>query len=67
MKAKPANSSKTIATVQCNCTNEYQDKKYGRNARIANRLNKNKPGDGMAYVRCTVCSRIHSVSEGRMR
>lgn len=37
--------------IRCSCKHEYQDQKYGKGRRIANRTVKN---DGKTF-RCTVC------------
>lgn len=42
-----------MAIKKCTCTNEYQDKKYGKNLRVMNTIFKGKTG-GTKY-RCTVC------------
>ena len=41
-----------MAIKTCNCKNDYQDKKYGKNQRIHNKFIK----DGGGY-RCTVCNK----------
>jgi len=46
--------------VQCNCAHEFQDKEHGKNIRVANATKKQD--QQRADVRCTVCSRIHTVS-----
>jgi hypothetical protein len=35
--------------LSCNCRHEYQDKKYGENRRVMNKINKG--------YRCTVCGK----------
>jgi hypothetical protein len=37
---------------ECNCTSEYQDKKYGKGIRIHNACGASKGNPG---YRCTVC------------
>lgn len=47
---------KTIAPsalVKCDCKNTYQDQKYGKDKRVANKTLK-PPG-----YRCTVCGKVH--------
>lgn len=43
----------------CNCTNTYQDSKYGPSQRVMNTY-KDKSGNNVA--RCTVCGSVHIVS-----
>lgn len=57
--------NKTITTVKCKCTNEFQDKKYGLGMRIANRTEKGDV-DGRD-ARCTVCGTLHRVPNGKFR
>lgn len=55
------------ALVHCSCGNDYQDKRYGKNVRLANEVGKPKPvpAKGQMVCRCTVCRREHTVSERR--
>ncbi len=41
--------------IHCNCQHEYQDQKYGKGKRVANKCKTGKSGDGL--YRCTVCSK----------
>ena len=45
--------------IHCNCNNKYQDTKYGKNKRVANKTTKHTV-DYTVY-RCTVCAKEHSV------
>ena len=40
----------------CTCKHEYQDKKYGKNKRVFNKLAP-KSGQAQEY-RCTVCGKV---------
>lgn len=53
---------KTIAHVLCTCQHEYQDKKYGMGVRVANLTQKGTGSVDKRILRCTVCSREHTVS-----
>lgn len=44
-----------MAIKKCTCTNEYQDKKYGKKMRVMNTVFKGKSGPTNKY-RCTVCN-----------
>lgn len=48
------------AKVQCSCEHQFQDQQYGKNVRIANTTSK-QPSQDKIEVRCTVCSRLHTV------
>ena len=48
------------AKVLCTCENNFQDKTYGKNVRVANTTTR-QPDISHIYVRCTVCSKEHSV------
>lgn len=39
--------------IKCTCEHEYQDKKYGKGIRMANKTTKENPD----YYRCTVCAK----------
>lgn len=53
------------AKVNCTCAHEAQDKLHGNNVRVANSTQK---GDNSTTeVRCTVCGKIHRVSDSRIR
>ena len=43
----------TTKKCKCDCTNEYQDKKYGKDIRVCNKTVKDK-------YRCTVCGKEHN-------
>lgn len=61
------NTKRTVsgtAKVPCKCTNDYQDRVYGRGVRIANATQKGD--DASVDVRCTVCSTLHRVSKSRV-
>lgn len=57
----------SCALVLCSCGNDFQDKKYGKQLRVANEIGKPKPvpPKGQMICRCTVCKKEHTVSEGR--
>lgn len=57
----------SIALVPCKCVNEFQDKKYGKGVRVANRTEKGPVPNGRKKVRCTVCSAEHEVSESSLK
>jgi len=40
--------------IDCNCEHEYQDQKYGKGKRVANKAPK---ANGW---RCTVCGKVHT-------
>jgi len=40
--------------IKCTCTNDFQDRFYGKGIRIANKTQKSK-GTTDKYYRCTVC------------
>jgi hypothetical protein len=42
----------TSVVISCHCTNDFQDKRYGKQRRLANYTAK---GEG----RCTVCGSVH--------
>lgn len=53
------------AKVKCSCHHEYQDQLYGPQVRVANATQK---GDATKQdVRCTVCSKIHSVPHSQIK
>jgi hypothetical protein len=47
--------------VTCTCKNEYQDKRYGSQRRVANLITK-KQGTSSA-CRCTVCTKEISIGK----
>lgn len=53
------------AIVQCNCKHEYQDRMYGKDARVANATAKQD--EDFIEVRCTVCSRVQQVNPSRVK
>lgn len=56
------------AKVFCKCENEYQDKRYGKEVRIANATQKGGGNsDDFIEVRCTVCKAIHRVSKSKVK
>lgn len=58
--------SKTIAHVPCTCKNEFQDKQH-RGRRVANLMNKSvKSGTNQVDVKCTVCSKIHTINNSQL-
>lgn len=59
----------SCALVNCNCNNDYQDKKYGRQLRVANEVGKPKPvpPNGQTICRCCTCKKEHTVNLARMR
>ena len=42
-----------MALIKCNCTHEYQDRKYGKNIRVGNECIVTRDGK----YRCTVCGK----------
>lgn len=44
--------------IRCSCKHTYQDKKYGKNRRVANRCGIKGSG-GKSTFRCTVCLKEH--------
>ena len=55
-KTKTSESRTSCKVMECVCTHEYQDSKYGRNRRV---FNPGKPpaGGGKPNYKCTVCGR----------
>lgn len=45
-----------MAIKKCSCKHEYQDKKYGKGRRVANKC----AGKTNVVYRCTVCLKEHS-------
>ncbi len=60
-------SNKTVARVRCTCSHEHQDKMYGEKVRVANVTQKGTGNIGTRIVRCTVCSKEHTVSVGALK
>lgn len=56
-----------IARVVCTCTNKFQDQTYGPQVRIANLTQKGGTTEDKRVVRCTVCSKEHTVSKGVLK
>jgi hypothetical protein len=52
----------TTKTLSCTCTNEYQDKRYGKGRRVHN---KGKREGESAYYKCTVCGKETKVHVGK--
>lgn len=52
--------------VSCSCKHEFQDKQYGVGTRIANTTAKT-PDTSRTEVRCTVCKKLHVVSNDKIR
>ena len=51
----------TSKIVQCKCVSEFQDKRYGAQARVATVATKTyRKEQGTADARCTVCGKTHS-------
>ena len=48
----------TTTVLNCNCVHEFQDQRYGRGMRLANRM-KQSEGDKLSRWRCTVCGNVH--------
>lgn len=44
--------------VDCTCKNEYQDEKYGKNKRVANKTAATIP-----TYRCAVCLKEHQLNK----
>ncbi len=49
-----------FAQVLCQCSNEFQDRRYGKQSRIATVTQKAKSPERV-IVRCTVCGKEHDV------
>lgn len=60
-------SNKTVARVKCTCSHEFQDQKYGDKVRVANLTQKGTGNIATRTVRCTVCSKEHTVSVGILK
>ena len=60
-------SDKTIARVRCLCKHEQQDRMYGEQVRVANLTQKGTGNVATRIVRCTVCSKEHTVSSGALK
>lgn len=58
---------KTVAYVKCTCVHEQQDALHGKGIRLMNALKTKDPKDPRREVRCTVCSKIHTIDVGRMK
>ena len=56
----------SVAIVPCKCSNDFQDRVYGRGARVANDTQKSKSPDKVT-VRCTVCKAEHEVNKGQLK
>jgi hypothetical protein len=57
----------SVALVLCKCSNEFQDKRYGKQTRIANGPLKDVCAAGRKKVRCTVCGSVHEVHESTLK
>lgn len=55
-----------FAVVLCQCPNEFQDKRYGKQGRLATVTQKAKSPE-RAIVRCTVCGKEHDVSRNSLK
>jgi hypothetical protein len=55
------------AKVACSCTHEQQDSMYGPKIRVANTTAKADDKADKQDVRCTVCSKIHTVSQDKIK
>lgn len=49
-----------FAVVACQCQHDFQDKRYGKQGRLATVTQKAKSTE-RATVRCTVCGKEHDV------
>jgi len=58
--------NKTISVVNCKCANDFQDRTYGQQRRVANLTQKNAPKD-QKVVRCTVCKTEHTINEASLK
>lgn len=56
----------TTATQECVCKSEFQDKVYGKNKRLHNRINSPIKHGGNNW-RCTVCGRQCTHAKERMK
>lgn len=52
--------------VNCLCSHDFQDKEHGKQVRVANTTQKT-PTPSTIEVRCTVCSKLHTVSQDKVR
>ena len=55
-----------FAVVSCQCQNEFQDKRYGKQGRLATVTQKAKSPE-RAIVRCTVCGKEHDVARNSLK
>ena len=53
--------------VKCLCKNEFQDKTYGEGMRVATVTAKQNDVSKTADVRCTVCGKVHTVSQSTIK
>lgn len=44
--------------INCTCINRWQDRRYGRQKRVMNRMKKATTGQRQTY-RCTICQKEH--------
>jgi hypothetical protein len=58
---------KTTAKIQCTCKHDYQSATYGAQTRIANLTQKGTGNAHTRVVRCTVCSKEHTVSVDQLK
>jgi len=55
-----------IALVSCQCASDFQDRRYGKQTRVANVTQKAKSPE-RATVRCTVCGKEHDVAKASVK
>lgn len=48
---------------KCNCSSEYQDKKYGKGNRVFNPMGQSR-SVSKGIARCSVCSRVLQSTSG---
>ncbi len=54
-------------TIPCSCNHEYQDQRYGNHVRVANATAKQDTKNDRVDVRCTVCSRVTTITVGQFK
>ncbi len=60
-------TSKNTTIVNCKCAHSQQDKMYGVGNRVANATLVGPHVAGQVQVRCTVCSKIHTVKSNSLK
>ena len=55
-----------FAYISCQCSHEFQDRRYGKNTRVATVTQKAKAAE-RATVRCTVCGKEHDIPKTQLK